>query len=147
RLPITLADEPAMRSVPGVVRSRVVATAALAAAGATAAVTATLTAAAAISRCRRLPGRGRSISMLHSVGEDPTPGPAGAASATRALGRPAGHRQPARRGAGQGRSPLALDLHLLFVAGQSPAWPRRPHVCYGLAERSLKAQHQLGRRP
>src|SRR5215813_10283671 len=135
RLPITLADEPAMRSVPGVVRSRVVATAALAAAGATAAVTATLTAAAAISRCRRLPGRGRSISMLHSVGVDPHPRPAGGSSSAGA------------RGLGQGRLPLALDLHLLFVAGQSPAWPRRPHVCHGLAERSLKAQHQLGRRP
>src|SRR5262249_60330460 len=49
------------------------------------------------------------------------------------------------RGLGQGRSPLALDLHLLFVAGQSPAWPRRPHVCYGLAERSLKARHELRR--
>src|SRR5262245_22074591 len=65
RLPITLVDEPAMRSVAGVVRSRVVATAALAAAGAIAAVTATLNAATAISRCRRLPGRGRSIAMLH----------------------------------------------------------------------------------
>jgi len=30
-----------------------------------------------------------------------------------------------------------LTVHRLFVAGQVPAWPGRPHVCCRLAERSL----------
>jgi len=35
-----------------------------------------------------------------------------------------------------------LTFHRLFVAGQAPGCPGRPQVCYGLAERSLKARHE-----